>query len=309
MIFLDARFNRYEPVSYLQRMGWIPLPDEADVLGESQWKWLESELAESKEKNEVVLIGSGFQILPVTRSTQESWAVFQHARARLLKTIAESGVNRIALLSGDVHIAEINRIYCAPLRQPLVEITSSGVTHSLQTLTTKMGLGTFFMRPLLWLMPHRINVYPPYFNKNFAHIEMDWVNNRLNVSIHDAMHGSVVLNHVVDFENQNMFSSELWHDGDNSGCHTNWDAIRSHSFLILSAISYIFLFYATLVFLLFRLLQLVRSYGPRVLWDVKGAHKEELDKLREVARKKGLKIPEDVQRKLDKMDREEKKKK
>jgi alkaline phosphatase D len=115
VILLDERYHRDEPG-----------PD-GDVLGEAQWAWLEGQLRDSPSS--VHLLGSGTQVIPEDHHF-EKWANFPKARARLFRLLADTRARGVMVLSGDRHMAEISRIDAPPLRYPLWEITSSGLTHS-----------------------------------------------------------------------------------------------------------------------------------------------------------------------------------
>jgi alkaline phosphatase D len=115
VILLDERYHRDEP------------GPEGDVLGPAQWAWLEKELRTSSSA--VHLIGSSTQVIPEDHR-YEKWANFPKARARLFQLFAATRAPGVIVLSGDRHMAEISRLEMAPLRYPLWEITSSGLTHA-----------------------------------------------------------------------------------------------------------------------------------------------------------------------------------
>jgi len=72
----------------------------------------------------------------------EEWSKFPEARQLLYDTILNSGVRSPMIVSGDVHMAQFMRKDCVkasdlirsstpnPLVRPLIEITTSGMTHS-----------------------------------------------------------------------------------------------------------------------------------------------------------------------------------
>lgn len=118
VILLDVRYHREYPGA------------TADILGETQWAWLERELRESDAQ--INLIGSGIQIVAQDH-IYEKWAAFPAARERLFQVIGESGAAGVLLLSGDRHIGEISRVDETAAGQPLYDVTSSGLTHSWTT--------------------------------------------------------------------------------------------------------------------------------------------------------------------------------
>eukprot|EP00472_Partenskyella_glossopodia_P010587 CAMPEP_0197526222 /NCGR_PEP_ID=MMETSP1318-20131121/16816_1 /TAXON_ID=552666 /ORGANISM="Partenskyella glossopodia, Strain RCC365" /LENGTH=360 /DNA_ID=CAMNT_0043080287 /DNA_START=282 /DNA_END=1364 /DNA_ORIENTATION=+ len=186
LILLDVRYHR------------TPYGDgpEGDFLGEKQWMWLEKTLRDSQA--EVNLIGGGIQFLasrtilgiPIT----ESWARFPAARKRLLETILNSGAEAPVLLSGDVHLAEISEAVCKPKglllnhtlpETKIVEVTSSGLTHSLGTdpwIVRKLfdGVLSLHQRNLAY------QAEPLYSGMNFAELEfsLEGEDNLMSVNIH-----------------------------------------------------------------------------------------------------------------------------
>lgn len=138
VILLDVRYHR------------DPRGSNGTMLGDEQWRWLESELRGSDAQ--VHLIGSGIQVLPVDHR-HEKWANFPAERERLLSLIAAIRAPGVILLSGDRHIAEIMRLDDPRIGYPLYEVTSSGMTHSwedadepnrfrLGELMTRLNFGT-----------------------------------------------------------------------------------------------------------------------------------------------------------------------
>jgi alkaline phosphatase D len=96
-------------------------------LGETQWKWLEEQLRGSKANFNIIV--SSIQFLSHQHGF-EKWGNFPHEVDRLKKLIAESGANGVLILSGDRHISEFSRTSVAGLSYPLIDFTSSGLTHS-----------------------------------------------------------------------------------------------------------------------------------------------------------------------------------
>lgn len=103
-----------------------PDPD-SDLLGRYQWKWLEDGLIGSTAQ--VNIIATGIQFIP-TEHAHEKWANYPKSRMRLLWTIYESQAENVVILSGDRHIHEISVLDSFRTRCPIVEITSSSLTHS-----------------------------------------------------------------------------------------------------------------------------------------------------------------------------------
>jgi len=123
VILLDARYHRDE----LERINRVYQRNETgSVLGEKQWAWLEEEL--SDEKVSLFIIASGIQFIPEDHD-YEKWANFPQERERLFDLIKEKQPKGALFLSGDRHIAEISSMPVDELGYPLVDVTSSGLTH------------------------------------------------------------------------------------------------------------------------------------------------------------------------------------
>jgi len=117
--------------------------ERGDFLGEQQWQWLAEELLDPAPLD-LVLIGSGIQLITTDKVLEETWAEFPLARQRLLNMIhyarTAGGKPNIAMLSGDVHTAEVLQGYwkcenATAEPEPssvdhLWEFTSSGLTHT-----------------------------------------------------------------------------------------------------------------------------------------------------------------------------------
>ncbi|KAL3781933.1 hypothetical protein HJC23_011438 [Cyclotella cryptica] len=119
-----------------------------DFLGLHQWKWLQSALSNSRAAINIIV--SGLQIhpqrFPNDGNVLEEWSKFPEAQQLLYDTVLNSGVNSPLFVSGDVHMSQILRKDCVrrevltkgdmsevhhtPKLRPLIEVTTSGMTHS-----------------------------------------------------------------------------------------------------------------------------------------------------------------------------------
>lgn len=125
LILLDVRYFREELKLDSTGAARYIADSTAVMLGDEQWKWLETELNQSSE--DVILIGSGSQIIPVDH-TYEKWSDYPGERSRLFDLLKSHDSKRIVLLSGDRHFAEVSAIALSS-ELFLYEITSSGLTH------------------------------------------------------------------------------------------------------------------------------------------------------------------------------------
>ena len=159
IILLDARSFRDELSKGDTPAGRGYLPnEEGDVLGESQWVWLEDQLEGSSA--EIHIIACGIQIIPAEHRF-EKWANFPKSRERLFNLLAEKKVATPILLSGDRHIAEISKLELGVPENTVYEVTASGMTHSYE------GVGN---------EPNQHRISPLIGQKNFGLMKIDWSN-------------------------------------------------------------------------------------------------------------------------------------
>ncbi len=69
-----------------------------------------------------------YQILP-TQHNYEKWNTFPQERKKLFGLLSQYKVPGVILMSGDRHIGELSKTEIAGLDYPLVELTTSGLTH------------------------------------------------------------------------------------------------------------------------------------------------------------------------------------
>lgn len=114
IILLDTRYNR-------DKYG-----RKGDILGETQWKWLENELTTSKAQINIVC--SSIQFIP-NRTLPECWNRFKSAKKRMEKVLVSSNASGVIFLSGDIHHSEFLKDNIEGKEAPVYEFTSSGMTH------------------------------------------------------------------------------------------------------------------------------------------------------------------------------------
>lgn len=114
----DSKFlkKRYEPSVY----------GEGTMLGEAQWSWLERELKSSDA--DFNLIVSSIQVLSAEHGF-ETWGNFPHEVDKLKLLIKNSAAKGVIVLSGDRHISEFSKTKIEGVSYPLIDFTSSGLTH------------------------------------------------------------------------------------------------------------------------------------------------------------------------------------
>lgn len=126
---------------------------DATLLGAAQWAWLEQQLALPAE---VRLIASSGQVIPDQKGMDE-WGNYPLERQRLLELVGKRNDSLAVLLTGNVHFSEISRIEGAS--GPLVEFTSSGLTHVNEVYPTA---------------DNAYRVAGPYVEVSFGLVEIDW---------------------------------------------------------------------------------------------------------------------------------------
>lgn len=129
IIVLDTRFfrtdltkdttstKRYQPNTY----------GNGTLLGKEQWLWLEQELKHSTANFNIIV--SSIQVLSGEHGW-ETWANMPHETDKLEQLITECNTKNVIILSGDRHIADISKKEITGLTYPLIDFTSSGMTHS-----------------------------------------------------------------------------------------------------------------------------------------------------------------------------------
>ena len=129
IINLDTRYFR-TPLTDSKKEGMRYEPNvygEGTLLGERQWQWLAEELTNSTA--DFNLIVTSIQFLSNTHGF-EKWANYPHEVERMKQVIVKSKAKGVILLSGDRHISEFSRMPVEALGYPLIDFTSSGLTHS-----------------------------------------------------------------------------------------------------------------------------------------------------------------------------------
>jgi alkaline phosphatase D len=128
VIVLDTRYfrsdltkhvnpkKRYQPSKY----------GEGTILGAAQWAWLEKELSSSKADFNVIM--SSVQVLSGEHG-YETWGNMPHEVDKLKKMVQTSKAKGVLLLSGDRHISEFSKTAIEGVPYPLIDFTSSGLTH------------------------------------------------------------------------------------------------------------------------------------------------------------------------------------
>ena len=153
--------------------------ENSDILGETQWQWLEKQLKDSSAQ--VFFIGSSTQIVGRDHF-HDKWADYPKSEKRLYGLIRKIRAKNVFILAGDRHFAEISKFQDAPIGYPLYEATSSGMTHH------KIA----FWQDLFHLERNRYRISGPFYGFNFGVVDIDLDQQFVTFYIGDQ-HGKVQL--------------------------------------------------------------------------------------------------------------------
>jgi alkaline phosphatase D len=94
------------------------------MLGETQWQWLERELARPADLR---ILASSLQVI-ADYPGWEAWINYAEDHQRLIEAIRRTRANGLFCISGDTHYAELSRLD-RNVPYPLWDLTSSGLTE------------------------------------------------------------------------------------------------------------------------------------------------------------------------------------
>ncbi|MEM7382702.1 MAG: alkaline phosphatase D family protein, partial [Bacteroidota bacterium] len=129
ILVLDTRYFR-SPLTKATVEGkkYGPAPSgEGSLLGEEQWSWLERELRSSEA--DFHLLVSSIQVLSDQHGF-ECWGNFPQEAKRLKQLLLKTRTSNAIIITGDRHISEFSKTKVEGLPYPLIDFTSSGLTHS-----------------------------------------------------------------------------------------------------------------------------------------------------------------------------------
>ncbi|MHB0755293.1 alkaline phosphatase D family protein [Polaribacter sp. M15] len=130
VIVLDTRYFRTSITKALKddKKRYTPnTSKKGTILGETQWNWLQNELSTTTADFNIIV--SSIQVLSSEHGF-ETWGNFPHEVEKLKKILTTSKAKNVLLLSGDRHISEFSKTMVNGLSYPLIDFTSSGLTHS-----------------------------------------------------------------------------------------------------------------------------------------------------------------------------------
>jgi alkaline phosphatase D len=189
IVVLDTRYNRDD------------LDSGGQMLGEHQWRWLNSTLTHSHA--DVHIVVSSILVLEAhlvrlfgLERKVEGWWRFPHEKQRLMHRL--STVSGVVLLTGDVHHGTL---HSAPpgceLPYELNELTSSGMTHTIlyenahyESNATKLSSLPTWLRRVFLTDNDYFAAWPaspaPFIGFNFGTVKIDWEQRTIRLAVHDT---------------------------------------------------------------------------------------------------------------------------
>lgn len=104
-----------------------PEDHDGTVLGDVQWAWLAEQLQD--DAHDFTIILTSIQFMSGDHG-YEKWGHFPSEVKKMYETLKQAKAGNIFMLSGDRHHGEIQVNNEAGLSYPLIELTSSGLTHT-----------------------------------------------------------------------------------------------------------------------------------------------------------------------------------
>ncbi|MDV7188174.1 alkaline phosphatase D family protein [Lutibacter sp. TH_r2] len=167
VIVLDTRYFRTElTADNNSKKRYKPnLNSNNSMLGETQWNWLKDQLHNSKSDYTVIM--SSIQFLS-NKHGFETWGNMPNEVEKLERLLVETNTKNALILSGDRHISEISSKNIEGLKYPLIDFTSSGMTHSYTSYSGEEN-------------PYRI--VDVIAKKSFGILKFDLINSKITMEI------------------------------------------------------------------------------------------------------------------------------
>lgn len=167
VIMLDTRYFRSELTQDPEgKKRYIPnTDDKGTMLGEEQWNWLEEVLNNSKANFNVIV--SSIQFLSDQHGF-ETWGNMPNEVRKMKEVLVKTKAKGVIILSGDRHLAEISKVSVEGMAYPLIDFTSSGMTHSYTSYSGEVN-------------PYRVSEVVS--QKNFGILRFDLKKNEVSMEI------------------------------------------------------------------------------------------------------------------------------
>ncbi|NQV77201.1 MAG: alkaline phosphatase family protein [Lutibacter sp.] len=129
IIILDTRYFRtaLTPDTETKKRYKPTTSKDASMLGETQWNWLKNQLQNSKASYTIIV--SSIQFLSAEHGF-ETWGNMPSEVTKMEDLLISTKTKNTIILSGDRHISEFSKKEIDSLNYPLIDFTSSGLTHS-----------------------------------------------------------------------------------------------------------------------------------------------------------------------------------
>ena len=129
VIILDTRYFRtaLTPDTETEKRYKPTTSKDASMLGETQWNWLKNQLQNSKASYTIIV--SSIQFLSAEHGF-ETWENMPFEVTKMEDLLISTKTKNTIILSGDRHISEFSKKEIDSLNYPLIDFTSSGLTHS-----------------------------------------------------------------------------------------------------------------------------------------------------------------------------------
>lgn len=170
IILLDTRYFRTAlTADTITKKRYQPNTDSnGSMLGETQWKWLENELQTSKASYNIIM--SSIQFLSAEHGF-ESWGNMPNEVLKLEDLLRKTHAKNVIILSGDRHISEISKKEVEGINYPLIDFTSSGMTHSYTNFTSE---------------PNKFRIVDVVSDKSFGVLKIDFSKKEVTMQIRGA---------------------------------------------------------------------------------------------------------------------------
>lgn len=136
LILLDTRYFRsplHEDKETKKR--YKPWQNgEGTLLGENQWQWFENQLKNSTADYHIIM--SSIQVWSDEHGW-ETWGNFPHEVDKFKNLLNTYTPNNLIVLSGDRHISEFSSQKLKAYDYPILDFTSSGLTHAYTKFTSE----------------------------------------------------------------------------------------------------------------------------------------------------------------------------
>jgi alkaline phosphatase D len=217
--------------------------NDGDFLGEAQWEWFKEALSRSTASVNIVV--NGLQVHAdkyADPNVAESWSRFPASQERLYQLLLQQHVKTPILISGDVHHASLSRKDCSSgtKTRPLLEMTTSGMTHSWAVNFCAapsrkcQSRYTLFATKSTMTIGHYINPWTEILVEegaegaksglqyalelNFGELEFDWENRAIQARVHGVDNAPPLLSVRWDMDYQDHSKNDnYWKCVNNRG--------------------------------------------------------------------------------------------